>query len=207
MILFKNMLLPSSTPKVAEGESIPKTRNEQVNEEVSTAALNVDEKLVKAIHPFKASEDGELEFKMGDLIEVIERNEDGWWKGRVNDREGVFPANYVSPMSPLKSEPEQREESTEEAPKVELPQHSEEVKEEPTKPAPKRAAFSYLPPGGLQNVEMPVLRKAEPKEEKMGASAAAAPEATVENCGTCGCEEYKANVFRPGHCNNCFHKH
>lgn len=30
---------------------------------------------------------------------------------------------------------------------------------------------------------------------------------TVAACGDCGCDEFVANVFKKGHCNNCFHKH
>lgn len=27
------------------------------------------------------------------------------------------------------------------------------------------------------------------------------------SCGECGCNDFTANVFKKGHCNNCFHKH
>ncbi|KAG2195948.1 hypothetical protein INT47_007084 [Mucor saturninus] len=27
------------------------------------------------------------------------------------------------------------------------------------------------------------------------------------SCGECGCDDFTANVFKKGHCNNCFHKH
>lgn len=30
---------------------------------------------------------------------------------------------------------------------------------------------------------------------------------TVDNCNECGCEEFTANVFKQGFCNNCFHRH
>lgn len=50
---------------------------------------------VKALFDFKPQEDNELEFKKGDLIEVIEQDGD-WWRGRMGAEEGLFPANYVS---------------------------------------------------------------------------------------------------------------
>jgi hypothetical protein len=31
--------------------------------------------------------------------------------------------------------------------------------------------------------------------------------ATKSTCKECGCEDFKENVFKPGNCNNCFHKH
>lgn len=50
---------------------------------------------MKALFDFKPQEDNELEFKKGDLIEVIEQDGD-WWRGRMGAEEGLFPANYVS---------------------------------------------------------------------------------------------------------------
>ncbi|KAI8083055.1 uncharacterized protein BX664DRAFT_339715 [Halteromyces radiatus] len=29
----------------------------------------------------------------------------------------------------------------------------------------------------------------------------------VANCQDCGCDDFSANLFKKGHCNNCFHKH
>ncbi|KAH9964521.1 hypothetical protein BC827DRAFT_1187647 [Russula dissimulans] len=52
---------------------------------------------VVALYDFAAQADGDLEFKVGDRIEVIERteNQEDWWTGRLNGRTGVFPGNYV----------------------------------------------------------------------------------------------------------------
>lgn len=51
---------------------------------------------VKALFDFKPQEDGELEFKRGDIIEVVERDDPNWWRGKVGSREGLFPSNYVA---------------------------------------------------------------------------------------------------------------
>ncbi|CAG8476396.1 8419_t:CDS:10 [Diversispora eburnea] len=53
-----------------------------------------------AKYTFDAKEESELQFYAGDIIDVIDDNDDVWWKGRINDgngnfREGVFPRNYV----------------------------------------------------------------------------------------------------------------
>ncbi|KAN0138495.1 BAR domain containing protein [Lactarius tabidus] len=52
---------------------------------------------VVALYDFAAQADGDLDFKVGDRIEVIERTEssEDWWKGRLDGRTGVFPGNYV----------------------------------------------------------------------------------------------------------------
>lgn len=37
-----------------------------------------------------------IAFKVGDRIEVVEKDdESGWHKGRLNGRVGLFPVNYV----------------------------------------------------------------------------------------------------------------
>ncbi|PVG00707.1 BAR-domain-containing protein [Serendipita vermifera] len=52
---------------------------------------------VVALYDFDAQADGDLSFRTGDRIEVVERtaNTEDWWKGRLNGEEGVFPGNYV----------------------------------------------------------------------------------------------------------------
>jgi amphiphysin len=51
--------------------------------------------LVEALYDIEAEAEDELTFKAGDMIEVIETSDDGWWKGRFNGKEGLFPVNYV----------------------------------------------------------------------------------------------------------------
>ncbi|KAK6054761.1 SH3 domain protein [Cooperia oncophora] len=47
-----------------------------------------------AMFDFDAVEPTDLSLKVGDRIMVLEQNDD-WWRGRCNGREGIFPANYV----------------------------------------------------------------------------------------------------------------
>lgn len=51
--------------------------------------------VVEALYDIEAEADDELSFKAGDMIEVLETSDDGWWKGRVHGKEGLFPVNYV----------------------------------------------------------------------------------------------------------------
>jgi amphiphysin len=50
-------------------------------------------KYVVALFDFAAQADGDLDFKAGDRIELIERTEsvEDWWTGKLNGRQGVFP--------------------------------------------------------------------------------------------------------------------
>lgn len=52
---------------------------------------------VVALYDYTATADGDLTFKAGDRIEVVERtaSTDDWWTGIVNGHQGVFPGNYV----------------------------------------------------------------------------------------------------------------
>ena len=48
---------------------------------------------VVALYDFAAQADGDLDFRAGDRIEVVERTEstEDWWTGKLNGRQGVFP--------------------------------------------------------------------------------------------------------------------
>ncbi|XP_015189067.1 PREDICTED: intersectin-1 isoform X9 [Polistes dominula] len=54
---------------------------------------------VMALYPYQAQNEDELTFEKGDVITVIAKDEETWWKGELNGVSGLFPSNYVSPMS------------------------------------------------------------------------------------------------------------
>ncbi|KAG8696892.1 ESCRT-0 subunit protein hse1 [Ceratobasidium sp. 394] len=55
-------------------------------------------KRVRALHDFAATEVGELSFKKGDVIKVVDRCFKDWWRGQMKGRTGIFPVNYVEPL-------------------------------------------------------------------------------------------------------------
>uniref|UniRef100_A0A8C1UGH9 Rho guanine nucleotide exchange factor (GEF) 7b n=1 Tax=Cyprinus carpio TaxID=7962 RepID=A0A8C1UGH9_CYPCA len=72
--------------------------------------------LVKARFNFQQTNEDELSFNKGDIIQVTRQEEGGWWEGSLNGKTGWFPSNYVKeikgsdkPVSPksgtLKSPP------------------------------------------------------------------------------------------------------
>ncbi|XP_076663199.1 dynamin associated protein 160 isoform X5 [Andrena cerasifolii] len=54
---------------------------------------------VMALYPYQAQNEDELSFDKGDVIVVLAKDEAAWWKGELHGMTGVFPSNYVSPMS------------------------------------------------------------------------------------------------------------
>ncbi|KAI3647870.1 hypothetical protein MP228_008091 [Amoeboaphelidium protococcarum] len=52
----------------------------------------------KALYTYQAKEADELGFNVGDVITIINKDNEGWWTGLANGRKGLVPSNYVSPM-------------------------------------------------------------------------------------------------------------
>jgi len=59
------------------------------------AGLGSDQAIAK--FTFDADQPGDLGFKKGEVITILKKtdNETDWWTGRVGEREGIFPSNYV----------------------------------------------------------------------------------------------------------------
>ncbi|KAJ9293331.1 hypothetical protein DTO271G3_7827 [Paecilomyces variotii] len=64
---------------------------------------------VRALYDFQPSEPGELQFRKGDIIAVIESVYKDWWKGSIRGQTGIFPLNYVEKLPDPTEEDLQRE--------------------------------------------------------------------------------------------------
>jgi signal transducing adaptor molecule len=64
---------------------------------------------VRALFDFQPSEPGELQFRKGDIIAVLESVYKDWWKGSLRGQTGIFPLNYVEKLSDPTPEELQRE--------------------------------------------------------------------------------------------------
>ncbi|KAI0009261.1 hypothetical protein F4779DRAFT_583265 [Xylariaceae sp. FL0662B] len=64
---------------------------------------------VRALYDFVPSEPGELEFKKGDVIAVLESVYKDWWRGSLKGKTGIFPLNYVEKLTDPTPDELQRE--------------------------------------------------------------------------------------------------
>ncbi|XP_031734599.1 GRB2-related adapter protein-like [Anarrhichthys ocellatus] len=53
---------------------------------------------VRALYSFDAEEKDELAFNAGDVIKVVERSDQAWWRGQLRGNTGLFPSNYTKPI-------------------------------------------------------------------------------------------------------------
>lgn len=49
----------------------------------------------KALYDYDAADADELSFKADMIIEIINKDNPGWWQGNIGGRIGLFPSNYV----------------------------------------------------------------------------------------------------------------
>ena len=76
-----------SSQQVAPSQPVPQ----------GTTAATVSR--VRALFDFQPSEAGELQFRKGDIIAVMESVYKDWWKGSLRGQTGIFPLNYVEKLA------------------------------------------------------------------------------------------------------------
>jgi len=54
---------------------------------------------VVALYKYQRQNPDELTFEKGCVINVISKAESDWWTGELNGQTGLFPSNYVVPLS------------------------------------------------------------------------------------------------------------
>ncbi|XP_017477291.1 PREDICTED: serine-rich adhesin for platelets isoform X2 [Rhagoletis zephyria] len=54
----------------------------------------------KVIFSYTQVNDDELSLAVGDVIEFLGEVEEGWWRGRLKNKIGVFPSNFVTVIEP-----------------------------------------------------------------------------------------------------------
>lgn len=58
---------------------------------------------VKVLFSYAPEQEDELALDIGDVLEFLEEVEEGWWRGRLNGKEGIFPSNFVKEIDEPKT--------------------------------------------------------------------------------------------------------
>ncbi|EXA40594.1 signal transducing adaptor molecule [Fusarium oxysporum f. sp. raphani 54005] len=96
----------ASSPGAQAGPS-GQTESPAPSAPAGTTAATVSR--VRALFDFAPSEPGELEFKKGDVIAVLESVYKDWWRGSLRGKTGIFPLNYVEKLTDPTPDELQRE--------------------------------------------------------------------------------------------------
>ncbi|XP_026174193.1 CD2-associated protein isoform X2 [Mastacembelus armatus] len=79
------------------------------------AAKKPKKRQCKALFDYQPQNEDELELKVGDIIEVTEEVEEGWWSGSLNGKLGLFPSNFVKELDAMAEEVESNDTAADEA--------------------------------------------------------------------------------------------
>ncbi|KAK5626367.1 hypothetical protein RRF57_002082 [Xylaria bambusicola] len=99
---------PSSSTGPSQGAGASTGTAEPIpSHPTGTTAATVSR--VRALYDFVPSEPGELEFRKGDVIAVLESVYKDWWRGSLKGQTGIFPLNYVEKLTDPTPDELQRE--------------------------------------------------------------------------------------------------
>lgn len=86
---------PTSGANVTNTKIQPKTKIEDSGSNSQDCSLSGE--WCRALHSFSAETSDDLSFRRGDRILILEQLDSDWLRGRLHDREGIFPAVFVQP--------------------------------------------------------------------------------------------------------------
>lgn len=93
---------PSSSKKPSQSNSTGAAASSQQaapTQPVPSGTTAATVSRVRALFDFQPSEAGELQFRKGDIIAVLESVYKDWWKGSLRGQTGIFPLNYVEKLA------------------------------------------------------------------------------------------------------------
>ncbi|KMQ97749.1 sh3 domain-containing kinase-binding protein 1 [Lasius niger] len=96
-------ILDSSTTGNGSNGGSSETVNNTKSDEV-TLRNGSGRRFCKVLFSYEPCNEDELALVPQDSIEFLGEVEEGWWRGRLKGRVGVFPSNFVSPPAPEEQE-------------------------------------------------------------------------------------------------------
>ena len=84
---------PKSKPSTSAQPAKPRVYKSVLAKEPNWSQVQ----LGQALYNFKGEMKCDLEFRKGQVITILTRTEQqfDWWEGKIDDRVGIFPANYI----------------------------------------------------------------------------------------------------------------
>ncbi|XP_050450132.1 SH3 domain-containing kinase-binding protein 1-like isoform X2 [Cataglyphis hispanica] len=95
-------VLNSSTGNGTSGSTSETVNNTKFDE--VTLRNGSGRRFCKVLFSYEPCNEDELALVPQDSIEFLGEVEEGWWRGRLKGRVGVFPSNFVSPPAPEEQE-------------------------------------------------------------------------------------------------------
>ncbi|XP_044259220.1 SH3 domain-containing kinase-binding protein 1 isoform X2 [Tribolium madens] len=99
----KKGLFPDNFVKVLDKDSSVVLRNRKDASRIRQC---------RVVFSYKQDHEDELNLNVGDVIDILGEEEEGWWRGILNGKEGVFPSNFVEEIVPLASKHNSKENLT-----------------------------------------------------------------------------------------------
>ncbi|XP_040919902.1 CD2-associated protein isoform X2 [Toxotes jaculatrix] len=65
------------------------------------AAKKPKKRQCKVLFEYQPQNEDELGMKVGDIIDITEEVEEGWWSGTLNGKSGLFPSNFVKELDAM----------------------------------------------------------------------------------------------------------
>jgi signal transducing adaptor molecule len=100
---------PTAAKSNAPHDSASTSKPAQQTQPVPSGTTAATVSRVRALFDFQPSEPGELQFRKGDVIAVLESVYKDWWKGSLRGQTGIFPLNYVEKLQDPTREELERE--------------------------------------------------------------------------------------------------
>jgi hypothetical protein len=181
--------------------------------------------MMRVEYPFDAESDSEMSIVPGEIVSVIEEVDAGWFIGEVvgsEFRQGMFPATYcvVIPATDTTGSPvpSVRRTTTLKPPSPSSLKSEDSLEDQVAGLSLRRPATVGARPGmagrsvSSSGSPVPAKKKPPPPPVSRGSKpsltgSAGSSVAGDVRCRECGCDEFRANVFKKGSCNNCFHVH
>ncbi|XP_011307510.1 SH3 domain-containing kinase-binding protein 1 [Fopius arisanus] len=85
------------------------TLSKSDTEEVTLRNGSSGRRCCKVLFSYEPCNEDELALVPQDVVEFLGEVEEGWWRGRLRGRTGVFPSNFVTPPTPDDSDRETKE--------------------------------------------------------------------------------------------------